>query len=298
MLIKIGTPPVEVVGIADTGSDITWARCKPCVNCYEQVGPPLLTPNSSTYRALSCQTKACKTLGQDQLPCDSSNKCHYEMIYGDMPRTTGDLAVDTFRFGSIPVKNVFFGCGHDNEGSFDKDISGIIGLGGGPNVVSTPLIKKDPSTFYYLTLESMLVGKHNISTEAPLSRKEGNIIIDSGTTLTIVPNEFYLDLTTRITNVIGNGTEERPMGLDFCYKNLNLDRVPSVTFRFTGADVEVPPANMFFEIEKGVSCLALVKSYDGLAIFGNLSQRNMLVGYDLVNRKVSFKPTDCTKHGS
>ncbi|GKA74253.1 aspartic proteinase CDR1-like protein, partial [Tanacetum coccineum] len=148
-----------------------------------------------------------------------------------------------------------------------------------PNVVSTPLIKKDPSTFYYLTLESMLFGKHNVSSEGPLSPKEGNIIIDSGTTLTYVPAEFYHDLVKRITKVIGIGIIE--MGFEFCYKNLNLNRVPSVTFRFTGADVEVPPENMFLEIEKGVSCLALVYSYDGLALFGNLSQRDMLVGYDL-----------------
>ena len=58
----------------------------------------------------------------------------------------------------------------------------------------------------------------------------------------------------------------------------------------------VPPENLFLEIEKGASGLALRFSKDGWAIFGNLSQRNMLDGYDLANRKVSFKPTDCTKH--
>ena len=342
MLIKIGTPPVKVVGIVDTGSDLTWAQCKPCVNCYKQVTPLLVPSNSSTYRALSCQSKGCKALDENQLPCDSSNKCHYQLGYGDLSRTTGNLAVDTFWFGSTPVKNVIFGCGHDNGGIFEEDASGVIGLGGGPvsiikqldsaikgkfsyclipysnnntnqtskihfgthaniagpNVVSTPLIKKDPSTFYYLTLESMLVGKHNVSTQFTLSPKEGNIIIDSGTTLTYVPVEFYVDLIDAITKVIGNGNVERPiLDFDYCYKNLNLDRVPSVTFRFTGADVVVPPENMFFETEMGVSCLALTFSReDGFPIFGNLSQRNMLVGYDLVNRKVSFKPTDCTKH--
>ena len=195
MLIKLGTPPVKVVGIVDTGSDLTWAQCKPCVNCYKQVGPPILVPsNSSTYRSLSCQSKGCK-LAQDmyQLPCDSTNICHYRMDYGDRSvwdSTVGDLAVDTFWFGPTPVKNVIFGCGHDNEGTFKKDSSGIVGLGGGPlsiinqlksvvngkfsyclipysnnqktsrihfgthaivagaNVVSTPLIRGDPSTFY------------------------------------------------------------------------------------------------------------------------------------------------------
>ncbi|GKF42262.1 aspartic proteinase CDR1-like protein, partial [Tanacetum coccineum] len=58
-----------------------------------------------------------------------------------------------------------------------------------------------------------------------------------------------------------------------------------MTFRFTGADVVVPPENMFLEMQKGVNCLAFSSAADGLAIFGNLMQRNMLVGYDLVNRK-------------
>ncbi|PWA44959.1 eukaryotic aspartyl protease family protein [Artemisia annua] len=336
MSIKIGTPPVKVVGVVDTAVDLTWAQCKPCVHCYKQVGPLLVPSNSSTYRALSCQSKGCKALDKHQLPCDSSNKCRYETGY-----VKGNLAVDTFWFGSTPVKNVIFGCGHDNEGAFEENASGVIGLGGGPvsiikqldsaikgkfsyclipysnnntnqtskihfgthaniagpNVVSTPLIKKDPSTFYYLTLESMLVGKHNVSTQFPLSPKEGNIIIDSNTLVTSVPDEFYTDLINAITKVIGNGiVQEGPVSFEYCYKNLNLDRVPSVTFRFTGADVVVPPENMFLEIEKGVSCLTLFSSLGLSAIFGNLSQRNMLVGYDLVNRKVSFKPTDCTKH--
>ncbi|PWA69957.1 eukaryotic aspartyl protease family protein [Artemisia annua] len=255
MLIKIGTPPVKVVGIVDTGSDLTWPN---------QVGPPILAPsNSSTYRALSCQSKGCKALDTEQLvqlPCDSSNKCRYDMGNGFV-YTTGDLAVDNFWFGLTPVKNVVFGCGHDNEGSFEKDVSGIIGLGGGPGRMSfqLPLIKKDPSTFYYLTLESMLVGKHNVSAEPPLSKESGNMIIDWGTTLTYVPSEFYLDLIDTITKTV----------------------YPSVTFRFTGADVVVPPENLFLEIEKGVSCLALTFSEDGWPIFGNLSQRNMLVVYDL-----------------
>ncbi|PWA85405.1 eukaryotic aspartyl protease family protein [Artemisia annua] len=327
MLISIGTPPVKVFGIADTGSDLTWVQCKPCKNCYKQVGPLLVPSNSSTYRSLSCQSKGCEALDKDQLSCDSKNICHYKMSYGDSSVTVGDLAVDTFWFGPTPVKNVAFGCGHDNEGTFKKDSSGIVGLGGGPlsiinqlqyvvngkfsyclipysnnqktsrihfgthaivagaNVVSTPLIKKNPSTFYYLTLESILVGKHKVSAKGSSSKipaEKGNIIIDSGTTLTFIPDEFYSDLITSITNVIGLGFDIPQWGFKFCYKNLNLGRVPPMTFRFTGANVEVPPENMFLEIQKGVNCLAFSSAADGLAIFGNLMQRNMLVGYDLL----------------
>ncbi|KAD1664211.1 hypothetical protein E3N88_42485 [Mikania micrantha] len=344
MKIQIGTPPVQVLGIADTGSDLTWAQCLPCKNCYKQVGPPFLDPTSSTtYKAQSCQSKACEALAGQALSCDSQNVCRYKMSYGDRSYSVGDLAMDTFWFGPTSFKNVVFGCGHDNNDTFNENVSGIIGLGGrplsitnqlssiihgkfsyclisgfddasanktskihfgdhvnvtGPNVVSTPIVQKAPSTYYYVTLEDVLVGNNNLSYKQSGSKpgdyEEGNIIIDSGTTLTFLPREFYNELNSRVTNAIRGEIVGDPQGIfGLCYKDLKLENVPTVTFRFTGADVDIPPVNLFLEVEKGVSCLTVVPS-DDLAIFGNLMQRNLMVGFDLVNQKVSFMPTDCS----
>ena len=33
MQYAVGTPPVKVFGIADTGSDLTWLQCAPCTEC-------------------------------------------------------------------------------------------------------------------------------------------------------------------------------------------------------------------------------------------------------------------------
>ncbi|GJZ20806.1 aspartic proteinase CDR1-like protein [Tanacetum coccineum] len=133
----------------------------------------------------------------------------------------------------------------------------------GPTVVSTPLVKKDPSTYYYLTLESVLVGKNNVSSNKSFSKKdvqEGNIIIDSGTTLTFIDQELYEESTSGLTEVLGSPTAQDPDGFFqyCCYKDLNMDTVPTVTFRFTGADVELPPLNTFLEVQKGMSCLTIV----------------------------------------
>ncbi|GJV70107.1 aspartic proteinase CDR1-like protein [Tanacetum coccineum] len=156
----------------------------------------------------------------------------------------------------------------------------------GPNIVSTPLVKKEPSTYYYLTLESVIVGKNNVSSNKSFSKKyvqEGNIIIDSGTTLTFIDRGLYEELATGLTEVLGSPTAQDPDGLsELCYNDLNMDLVPTVTFHFTGADVELPPMNTFMEVQIGMSCLTIVASTD-IAIFGNLSQRNLLVGYDLGN---------------
>ncbi|CAI9291719.1 unnamed protein product [Lactuca saligna] len=344
MSIQIGTPPVKVLGVADTGSDLTWAQCQPCQNCYKQISVPYLVPSSSsTYQQLSCQSKGCEALEESQSACDSQNTCHYKMMYGDRSYTSGDLAMDTFWFGLTHMKNVVFGCGHDNNGTFNENVSGIIGLGGGQlsvvnqlnsvvkgqfsycliphfnditnqtskiyfgdlakvnalNVVSTPIVPKEPSTYYYLTLQSVLVGNTSVSYERSFSRNKvvkGNIVIDSGTTLTLVNPDFYSALTSALTDAIGVQTVQDPQGLlEVCYRDLELTRVPNMTFRFDGADVELPATSTFLEVQKGLSCLTIVPA-DGLAIFGNLLQQNLLVGYDLVNERVYFKPTDCMRH--
>ncbi|KAI3809368.1 hypothetical protein L1987_25340 [Smallanthus sonchifolius] len=314
MKIQIGTPPVHVLGIADTGSDLTWAQCEPCKNCYKQVGPPLFVPtSSSTYQAQKCGSKACdQSQFENELTCDSKNNCQYQMLYGDGSYSIGGLATDTFWFGPTPFKHVVFGCGHDNNGTFNGNISGTIGLGwgrlsiinqlnsvtqgkfsyclisqieegsnhaskihfgdsvnvSGPNVVSTPLLKKSHYNFYYVTLESVLVGNNSLSYKQSFSKS------------------------------IGGKMVKDPQGiLEVCYQDLHLDLVPTVTFRFSGGDVELSPVNMFLEVEEGVSCLSIV-SGDEFPIFGNLLQRNMMVGwggvgFDLVNKKISFKPNDC-----
>jgi hypothetical protein len=80
-----------------------------------------------------------------------------------------------------------------------------------------------------------------------------------------------------------------------CY-NATLDEYdfPLITTHFKGADVELHSSSIFTQATDGLVCLAFVPS-PTIAIFGNLAQQNLLVGYDLQQGTVSFKPTDCTK---
>nr|XP_043639423.1 aspartic proteinase CDR1-like [Erigeron canadensis] len=177
-------------------------------------------------------------------------------------------------------------------GSSDANITSL-------NVVSTSLVMKEPSTFYYVTLESISVGNNNLSfpqTSLKNDVQEGNIVIDSGTTLTFIPRKLYNDLSSSLIEAIEGESVPDPWGtFGVCYKDLDLDRVPKVTFQFTGATIEVLPMNTFSEVETGLSCLTILPT-DDLAITGNLLQRNFLVAFDLVNQKVSFSPADCTKN--
>ncbi|WMV40424.1 hypothetical protein MTR67_033809 [Solanum verrucosum] len=304
MKLSIGTPPVEIVAIADTGSDLTWTQCKPCENCFEQSSPLFDSKKSSTYKTAGCDVEECTSIGSSS--CVKGNVCEYQMSYGDQSHTIGDLAFDKFTFPStsgkdVAIPNVAFGCGHDNGGTFNNYTSGIIGLGGGevsiinqldkeingkfsyclisipldspisnvtshinfgssatvsgPDVVSTPLIKKDPSTFYYLNLEGVSVGNKTLkykSSKIGSGGEEGNIIIDSGTTLTFLPNDFYSSLESTLVDSISATRKEDPSGtFRLCYESENgtID-APTIVTHFANADLELSPSSTFAEIEQ------------------------------------------------
>ncbi|KAL4318736.1 hypothetical protein GQ457_18G013960 [Hibiscus cannabinus] len=164
----------------------------------------------------------------------------------------------------------------------------------GRGVVSTPLVKKSSNTFYFLTLEAITVGTKRIKyTGSSSGSGEGNIIIDSGTTLTLLPSDFYSQLESAVDELIKAKRVEAPQGLSLCYEAPDDIKVPDVTVHFTDADVTLKPLNTFFRISETTICFTFT-SYD-IAIYGNLAQMNFLVGYDTEKQTVSFKPTDCSK---
>ncbi|KAK1374760.1 aspartic proteinase CDR1-like [Heracleum sosnowskyi] len=348
MKISVGTPPLDLLAVADTGSDLVWTQCEPCTNCYQQDAPLFNPKHSSTYKNQPCQSNACQSLPSTS--CDG-NKCTYQVSYGDKSFSTGDLSSESFTFEStsgtpVVIPNIAFGCGHSNGGKFEKYTNGIVGLGNGqlsivnqlsdtingkfsyclvpvganmtskvsfgsnavvsgPGVQTTPFYtREDTDTFYYLNLESVSVGNANVKFDTDdyaekASVGNGNIIIDSGTTITFVPSEFYQQLEDEFKSSLSlTPIETQGSVFSLCYEKEDgyEDKVPTVTFHFTGADVELGVSNTLLEVQEGVICLSMVPATDELgAIFGNLQQMNYLVGYDLVSKTVSFKKSDCTQ---
>nr|KYP40846.1 Aspartic proteinase nepenthesin-1 [Cajanus cajan] len=170
----------------------------------------------------------------------------------------------------------------------------------GDGTVSTPIIGHDQEIFYYLTLESFSVGKKRVEFGSPISdesSEEGNIIIDSGTTLTLLPSDVYSNLESAVADEIALERVKDPSNLlSLCYKTTSSGEVdvPTITAHFSGADVKLNAINTFVEVADGIICFAFHPSDDIGAIFGNLAQQNLLVGYDLQESTLSFKPTDCT----
>ncbi|KAL5058492.1 hypothetical protein RYX36_030096 [Vicia faba] len=169
----------------------------------------------------------------------------------------------------------------------------------GTGVVSTPIITKNPKVFYFLTLESFSIGSKRLEFTSSSSTNvggEGNIIIDSGTTLTLLPSDIYSNLVSEVAEVVKLERVDDPNNLfDLCYTLTSEEpEFPLITAHFEGADVVLHPISTFVQISDGIACFAFRSARD-FPIFGNLAQQNLLVGYDLEAKKVSFKPTDCSK---
>jgi hypothetical protein len=60
MALSVGTPPQRFVVVMDTGSDLVWLNCMPCIQCINQPhGPPFDPSLSSSYSPASCVDNAC-----------------------------------------------------------------------------------------------------------------------------------------------------------------------------------------------------------------------------------------------
>jgi hypothetical protein len=63
MAVSVGTPPQHFIVIIDTGSDLVWLNCKPCIHC---IGKPAHYPfdptQSTSYQEASCPDAACTVL--------------------------------------------------------------------------------------------------------------------------------------------------------------------------------------------------------------------------------------------
>ncbi|XP_047315216.1 aspartic proteinase CDR1-like [Impatiens glandulifera] len=136
MEIYIGTPPVKQLAIADTGNEITWTQCQPCLNCYRQNQPIFNPMESSSYKVLSCSSSECQNKRQDLIsincdPRNSNSKCDYGITYDDGSTTNGVLGYEMYKLGHGYILKMAYGCAYDNRGNYHDTSAGIVGLGNG-----------------------------------------------------------------------------------------------------------------------------------------------------------------------
>jgi len=258
------------------------------------------------------------------------------ILQGDLSLET--LTLDSTSGSSISFPKTVIGFGHKNTLSFEAKSSGVVGLGNGPvslinqlgssiggkfsyylgsessnstsklnfgdaaivsghGVVSTPLVKKD-TNFLLNNIESIYGNKRVEFSKQSNGSVDGNIMVDSGTGVTVVPSGIYYNLKLAMAKSVKLKRAKDPTDgfLNICYSSSsNENDFPIITAHFEGADIKLHSNSTFVQVADGLVCLALVESRINKGIFGNLAQHNLLVGYNLQQKIMSFKPTDCTK---
>ncbi|KAE8701518.1 Detected protein of unknown function [Hibiscus syriacus] len=241
------------------------------------------------------------------------------------------LSIDSENGEKIAFPMSIFGCGRNNQVNFGHPgFAGIVGLGGGPfslisqkatqinyrfsycfapdsakssgklifgqesitsrpGSVSTPLVSNYPQSFYYLTLEGVTVGNKT----AWSSSSQGNVVIASAITLTILEQDLYNGVEAMVKDAIVEKPVQDPSGtFNLCYVAGTNINVPEMVFHFTGADIRLRPINTF-QVNGNLVCMMIVPTNSNPSVFGSYAQVNFQVEYDLQNRTVSFAPTDC-----
>ncbi|CAL0302248.1 unnamed protein product [Lupinus luteus] len=257
---------------------------------------------------------------------------------GDIAEET--LTFDTnVRNSPTRVDKIIIGCGRKNEGHFSPQSTGVVGLGNsdislasqlggsthhkfsyclslktnipsllsfgekatvsGPGTVSTPLISGRSPIHYYINLKGMTVAGKRINFVTPDSNA-GNIAIDSGSTLTLVPADFYAKLESIIVEHLRlprvTDKNELPALVKLCYKNPPpaLFKLPPITVHFDGADIQLDLHHIFIKFANNLFCFAFNVAKNDF-LYGIAIQYNFHVGIDRQKKVVSFRPTECNK---
>ncbi|KAJ4726118.1 aspartic proteinase nepenthesin-2-like [Melia azedarach] len=161
--IQIGTPPVTMLLVVDTGGNMIWTQCEPCINCYRQAYPRYDSRASSTYRKLPCDHPFCSG-GPGTLYSCVNGECIFSLSYGGGTSgpAKGFASLDSFTFPTdandnvITLENIIFGCAVDNQ-NFDQFarnglIAGIAGLNLSPDSLFVQLLDQIDRRFSYCVI--------------------------------------------------------------------------------------------------------------------------------------------------
>ncbi|KAL1559736.1 putative aspartyl protease [Salvia divinorum] len=181
----------------------------------------------------------------------------------------------------------------------------------------TPMLYNPKHPYFYCVgLEAVSIG--NIKIPAPESlrrvdrRGDGGMVVDSGTTFTMLPRKFYLAMVGEFGRSVGaaqhrraRGVEERT-GLSPCYYGESFDDIPRLTWHFGGnSTVAMPRENYFYEFldgdaKKKVGCVMVMDGGDEAergggpaGLLGNYQQQGFEVVYDLEAKRLGFARRKC-----
>ncbi|CAN8231795.1 unnamed protein product [Cochlearia groenlandica] len=251
-------------------------------------------------------------IGESFSYCLVSHSFDSERVRRTSPLILGRFAGDK----ENRVKSTFSSGGGGDNGDDEEKIE----------FVYTDMLNNPKHPYLYsVSLQGISVGKRNIPSPAMLRRVDksggGGIVVDSGTTFTMLPAKFYDSVVEEFDNRVGRVYEradrvEPSSGMSPCYylNQTVINRVPSLVLHFAGngSSVTLPRRNYFHEFMDGgdgegekrkVGCLMLMNGGDESelrggtgGILGNFQQQGFEVVYDLLNRRVGFAKRKCASY--
>ncbi|KAM7474299.1 hypothetical protein LguiB_021542 [Lonicera macranthoides] len=311
--ISFGEPPVPQLLVMDTGSGTTWIKCRPC-NSYQPVYPIHEPSKSSTYSNLSCDSRYCTNYD-----CLSYNECPFFEIYADQTTSSGNLATEQLTFttsdeGTATISNFVFGCAHDFKENHNYSYNGIVGLSGDGATFSleTDQFSKVVQLLYMWTaiiFEGISLGETKLNIDANIfkytEKGTSGVLFDTGSTYTYLARIAFETLIAALQTLM-DGHLQRFYSSSYpdhlCYKgiiNRDLEWFRGLIFHFAeGADLVVPPDNMFLQNRRDNTFCLAVQSSESISlgnqsIIGALAQQYYNFGYDLTTNRLYFEKIDC-----
>eukprot|EP01062_Namystynia_karyoxenos_P058559 TRINITY_DN50082_c0_g1_i1.p1 TRINITY_DN50082_c0_g1~~TRINITY_DN50082_c0_g1_i1.p1 ORF type:complete len:538 (+),score=135.61 TRINITY_DN50082_c0_g1_i1:88-1614(+) len=135
--VSIGTPPVELRVMVDTGSSTLIVPGKACGNCkFRCPGCVYDAAQSSTSVVHSCGSAVCKSIWADADPCTRPGvdlfapDCVGLIRYADKSRLVFNVVDDTVRIGALSSTVTFGSMVLESSHFAGSQVDGILGLAG------------------------------------------------------------------------------------------------------------------------------------------------------------------------
>nr|POE45996.1 aspartyl protease family protein 2 [Quercus suber] len=166
----------------------------------------------------------------------------------------------------------------------------------------TKLILGVINPFYAVNVAGISIGGTMLKIPSEVWDIEGNggVIIDSGTSLTALPELAYKPVIAALDPHLKNflkldiDIEE----LNYCFNATGFKEslVPKLAFHFADGAQFVPPVKSYvIDADDGVRCLGFTSiKWPGISIIGNIMQQNHFWEFDLLGKKLGFAPSSCT----
>uniref|UniRef100_J3M9L7 Peptidase A1 domain-containing protein n=1 Tax=Oryza brachyantha TaxID=4533 RepID=J3M9L7_ORYBR len=266
---RVGTPAQPFVLIADTGSDLTWVKCRgdgaaPSASPSHASSPsPSPSPprvfrpsDSKTWTPIPCSSEACKlSIPFSLANCSSSTAaCSYDYRYNDNSAARGVVGTDS---ATVALSG----------GRSDRKAKPQGGGAGGPAAYD---------------------GQGFEASDGVLSLGNGGTIIDSGASLTVLASPAYKAVVAALSQHLAGLPRVTMDPFDFCYN-----------WTSRGGDLAVPVPKLSLQFAGSARLEPPAKSYEGawpgVSVIGNILQQEHLWEFDITNRWLRFRQTRCTQ---